>query len=39
MSFKRFEVVRVPFPFTDKSASKKRQQKTPGTGGIGRICF
>ena len=24
MSFKRFEVVRVPFPFTDKNASKNR---------------
>jgi mRNA interferase MazF len=24
MSFKRFEVVRVPFPFTDKDSSKKR---------------
>ena len=24
MSFKRFDVVRVPFPFTDKDASKKR---------------
>lgn len=24
MSYKRFEVVRVPFPFTDKEASKNR---------------
>ena len=24
VSFKRFEVVRVPFPFTDKNASKNR---------------
>ena len=24
MAYKRFEVVRVPFPFTDKEASKNR---------------